>query len=178
MSRKRFHQTFYLLGTIAVATAMPLSHFVMGLACFLLLLNWIAEWNWREKRIRLRKNRQGLWFAAFFFVYAIGLIHATDWSAAGSDLLAKLTFLFSPLIITTSKPFKSRDLQYIFTAFIFATLIGCCWNFGYAQTHTLDNIRQMSRFIDHIRFSLCLSSSASTTCYILQTRKDFFDTFT
>ena len=159
MSRKRFHHTFYLLGTIAATIAMPLSHFIMGLACFLLLLNWIAEWNWREKRIRLRKNRQGLWFAAFFFVYAIGLIHVTDWSSAGSDMLSKLTFLFAPLIITTSKPFKSRELHYIFTAFIFATLIGCCWNFGYAQTHNLDNFRQMSRFIDHIRFSLCVVMS-------------------
>ena len=159
MSRKRFHQTFYLLGTIAVVVAMPLSHFVMGLACFLLLLNWIEEWNWREKQIRLRKNRQGLWFSAFYLVYAIGLVHVTDWSAAGSEMLSKLTFLFSPLIITTSKPFKSRELQYIFTAFIFATLIGCCWNFGYAQTHELDNFRQMSRFIDHIRFSLCVVMS-------------------
>lgn len=156
MSRKRFHQTFYLLGTIAAAVAMPVSHFVMGLACFLLFLNWIAEWNWREKRIRLRKNRQGLWFAAFYLVYAIGLIHVSDWGAAGKEMLSKLPFLLSPLVVITSKPFKTRELRYIFSAFILATLFGCCWNFGYAQTHTLDNIRQMSRFIDHIRFSLCV----------------------
>ena len=167
MSRQRFHHSFYLLGIITLAVAMPLSHFVMGLACFLLFLNWIAEWNWREKRIRLRKNRQGLWFAAFYLVYAIGLIHVTDWSAAGKEMLTKLPFLFSPLVIITSKPLKNRELRYVFGTFIIATLFGCCWNFGYAQTHTLDNIRQMSRFIDHIRFSLCVVLSIVFCIHLL-----------
>lgn len=156
MSRAQFHRTFYLLGTIAVAVAMPLSHFVMGLASFLLFLNWLAEWNWREKRVLLRKNRQGFWFAAFYLVYAIGLVHVTDWGAAGKEMLSKLPFLLAPIIIISSKPFKSRQLYYIFGAFVMATLIGCCWNFGYAQTHVLANFREMSRFIDHIRFSLCV----------------------
>ena len=156
MRRKTYHHYFYLFGIMALAVAMPLSHFVMGLACFLLFLNWIAEWNWREKRIRLRKNRQGLWFAAFYLVYAIGLIRVTDWGAAGKEMLTKLPFLLSPLVVITSKPLKSKELRSVFTAFILATLFGCCWNFGYAQTHVLDNMREMSRFIDHIRFSLCV----------------------
>ena len=156
MHRKTYHHYFYLFGIMALAVAMPLSHFVMGLACFLLFLNWIAEWNWREKRIRLRKNRQGLWFAAFYLVYAIGLIRVTDWGAAGKEMLTKLPFLLSPLVVITSKPLKSKELRSVFTAFILATLFGCCWNFGYAQAHVLDNMREMSRFIDHIRFSLCV----------------------
>ena len=159
MSRTRFHQTFYLLGTLTVAAAIPLSHFLMGLAPFLLLLNWLAEWNWKEKRILLRKNRQGLWFSAFYLVYAIGLIHVTDWGAAGNEMLSKLPFLLSPIVVITSKPFDNKELRWIFGTFVLATLFGCCWNFGYAQTHTLSNFREMSRFIDHIRFSLCVTLS-------------------
>lgn len=159
MSRKSFHQTFYLLGTIAVIVALPLSHFLMGLASFLLFLNWLAEWNWQEKQRYLRKNRQGLLFSAFYLVYAIGLVHVTDWAAAGSDMLSKLPFLLSPLVIISSKPFNNRQLQYIFSSFILATLIGCICNFTYAQTHVLEDYRQMSHFIDHIRFSLCVVMS-------------------
>lgn len=159
MNRKTFHQTFYLLGTIALAVAMPLSHFVMGLACFLLFLNWVAEWNWREKRRFIRRNRQGIWFAAFYLVYAIGLIHVHDWGAAGKEMLSKLPFLFAPLVVISSKPFKNKQLHFIFGSFILATLIGCIWNFTYAHTHVLDNFREMSRFIDHIRFSLCVVMS-------------------
>lgn len=159
MSRRNFHQTFYLLGTIAVAVAIPLSHFLMGLACFLLSLNWLAEWNWREKQRFFRKNRQGIWFAAFYVVYAIGLVNVTDWSAAGKEMLNKLPFLLGPIVVITSKPFNSRQLQSIFGSFILATLIGCIWNFIYAQTHDLGNIREMSCFIDHIRFSLCVVMS-------------------
>ncbi|MBP5497053.1 MAG: O-antigen ligase family protein [Bacteroidales bacterium] len=159
MRRADFHNLFYLLGTVTLAAAIPLSHFLMGLAPFLLLLNWIAEWNWKEKRIRLRKNRQGLWFAAFYLVYAIGLIHVTDWNAAGKEMLGKLPFLLTPIVVITSKPFNNRQLHWIFGAFVLATLFGCCWNFGYAQTHTLNDFREMSRFIDHIRFSLCVTFS-------------------
>lgn len=157
--RQSFHQTFYLLGTIAVAVAMPLSHFLMGLACFLLFLNWLFEWNWQEKQRLASQNREGIWFALFYIIYAIGLVHVTDWGAAGKEMLTKIPFLLAPIIIISSKPFKNKQLQLIFSTFILATLVGCIWNFIYAQTHELENFRQMSRFIDHIRFSLCVAMS-------------------
>lgn len=138
---------------------MPLSHFLMGLACFLLFLNWLFEWNWQEKQRLLSRNREGLLFSAFFLVYAIGLIRVTDWGAAGTEMLSKVLFLLAPIIVISSKPFRSRQLQLIFSTFILATLIGCLLNFIYAQTHELGNFREMSRFIDHIRFSLCVVMS-------------------
>ncbi|MBO7630627.1 MAG: O-antigen ligase family protein [Bacteroidales bacterium] len=159
MRRADFHRSFYLLGTATLAVAMPLSHFLIGLASFLLFLNWIAEWNWSEKRSFLNRNRQGLWFAAFYLVYAIGLVHTTDWGEAGKEMLGKLPFLLSPIVVITSKPLNSNELRFVFSAFIIATLFACCWNFAYAQTHTLENFREMSRFIDHIRFSLCVVMS-------------------
>ncbi len=159
MRRKAFHQTFYLLGIIAVAVAMPLSHFLMGLACFLLFLNWIAEWNWQEKSRLTSQNREGFLFAFFYIIYAIGLIHVTDWNAAGKEMLTKLPFLLAPIIVISSKPLKNKQLQIVFSAFILATLIGCGWNFIYAQTHELENFRELSRFIDHIRFGLCVVMS-------------------
>lgn len=159
MTRKSFHQTFYLLGTVAAVVALPLSHFLMGLSSFLLVLNWLAEWNWQEKKRYWQRNRQGLLFPAFYLVYAIGLVNVTDWGAAGSDMLSKLPFLLSPLIIISSKPFNKRQLQLIFSSFALATLIGCICNFTYAQTHVLEDYRQMSHFIDHIRFGLCVVMS-------------------
>ena len=159
MRRKAFHQTFYLLGTIAVAVAMPLSHFLMGLACFLLLLNWLFEWNWQEKQRLSSQNREGLLFSFFYIVYAIGLVHVNDWGAAGKEMLSKLVFLLAPIIVISSKPFKSKQLQLIFSAFILATFIGCIYNFIYSKTHVHSNFREMSRFIDHIRFGLCVVMS-------------------
>lgn len=157
--RQSFHQTFYLIGLIAIAVAMPLSHFLMGLACFLLFLNWLFEWNWQEKQRLVSRNREGLKFAAFYLVYAVGLIHVTDWGAAGSEMLSKVSFLLAPIIVISSNPLKGKQLQLVFSTFILATLIGCVLNFIYAQTHELENFREMSRFIDHIRFSLCVVMS-------------------
>ena len=112
MSRRQsFHQTFYLLGLIAVAVAMPLSHFLMGLACFLLFLNWLFEWNWQEKQRLFSQNREGVWFSLFYLIYAIGLVNVTDWGAAGKEMLSKLPFLLAPIIVITSKPLKIKQLQ-------------------------------------------------------------------
>jgi len=173
MRRADFHHGFYLFGVMALAMSMPLSHFVMGLSSFLLLLNWIAEWDWQNKWHRIKENRQGLWFSAFYLVYAVGLVNVTDWGAAAHEMLTKLPFLISPLIVVSSKPFSKRELQYIFSAFAMATLIGCGWNFGYAQTHELANFREMSRFIDHIRFSLCVVLSVVFCVhYALQDSQD------
>ena len=168
MSRRQsFHQTFYLLGLIAVAVAMPLSHFLMGLACFLLFLNWLFEWNWQEKQRLVSQNREGIWFSLFYLIYAIGLINVTDWGAAGKEMLSKLPFLLAPIIIVTSKPLKSKQLQLIFSIFILATLVGCILNFIYAKTHEISNFREMSRFIDHIRFSLCVVLSIVFCIHLL-----------
>lgn len=159
LSRRQFHQTFYLVATMALAASLPLSHFMMGLSCFLIFLNWLCEWNWREKMERMRENMAFLPFSAFYIVFAIGLARTTDWQAAGSEMLSKITFLLAPIIIVTSKRLEKKELGAVFTVFIAATLAGCLWNTAYALSHSLSDHREMSRFIDHIRFALCVVMS-------------------
>lgn len=56
LSKQQFHTSFYFFATLVLAAALPLSHFLMGLVCFLIFLNWIAEWNWSEKLSKIRKT--------------------------------------------------------------------------------------------------------------------------
>lgn len=156
LSRADIHHGFYVLATGLLMASLPLSHFAMGLITFLLLLNWVAEWNWREKWERLRQNPQGLVFSALFVVMCIGLFKTDSWPNAGQYMLGNLSILFAPIIIISSKPFSKREMGWFAHAFIVATTIACLCSVGYWLTHEVRDIRSISLFIDHIRFSLCV----------------------
>lgn len=165
MSRIEFHQKLYVLIVAVLSAATVLSHFLMGLCTFLLLLNWLSEWNWKEKVSRIRHNKFCLPYAAFYLVFAIGLVNSTNLHEAAHEMLAYLIFLFAPIIIVSSKQLDDRELEFIFMTFVFATLFGCVWNLLYALSHDLQNYREMSRFIDHIRFGLCVVFSIVLSVY-------------
>ena len=156
LSRADFHHGFYVLATGLLLAFMPLSHFAMGLITFLLLLNWIAEWNWREKTQRIRENWQGLLYSALYVVICIGLIKTDNWYEAGQQMLGNLVLLFAPIIVISSKPFSDKEIRWLLNAFILGTLIGVICSLAYWFTHDVREIRQISIFIDHIRFSLCI----------------------
>ena len=155
-SRADIHHGFYVLATGVLMASLPLSHFVMGLVTFLLLLNWVAEWNWREKWDRVRQNPQGLVFSALFVVMCLGLFKTDNWHNAGQYMLGNLSVLFAPIIIISSRPFSRREMNWFFHAFIVATTVGCACSVGYWLTHEVHDLRTISLFIDHIRFSLCV----------------------
>lgn len=139
-----------------MAISMPWSHFFMGLSSFVLLLNWLAEWNWMEKWKRMVENRQGLVFAGLFVVCLLGLIKADDGGRAFSFLLDKIPLLFIPLIIITSQTVSKKEMAWVVNGFILSTVYGCFGALAYWATHAVSDMREISQFIDHIRFSLCI----------------------
>lgn len=150
---------FYLLGIILVMISLPVSHFLMGLSTFLLLLNWIAEWNWRDKWARLKQHKGFLVFSFLFVFLLLGLIRANDPAGMLHKLTAKLVLFFAPLIVATTEPLTRKERTWTFAAFVFSTLFGCLYSLWFWHAHPVHNVREISTFIDHIRFSLCVVMS-------------------
>ncbi len=156
MRRRNIHHIIYIVGLMALVACLPLSHFGIGLCAFIVFLNWIAEWNWKEKWSLLQQNREGLLFAGLFVFCLLGLIRTENWAVAGHNLLSKVPLLIAPLIVITSKPLSKKELYWICLTFVLSTLFCCCYSFLFWLTHTVTDIRRISLFIDHIRFSLCI----------------------
>ncbi len=167
ITRLTLHRLIYFVGLLVLLASFPLSHFMMGLCAFLLFLNWIAEWNWQEKLALLKTNRQGLLISAFYLVCCIGLIRTDNWSAASHQLLANLPILFAPVVIVTTRPLNRNGFQLALGAFIIGTLAGCFVSIGYLLSHEVADMRFISRFIDHIRFSLCVVLSIVFSVYLI-----------
>ena len=150
-----------------LVASMPLSHFLMGLTSFILFLNWLAEWNWKEKWTNLKANSEGLVFAGLFVVCLLGLLKTEDWAFASHNLLSKLPLLFAPIVIITTRQFSKKELNWVMNAFVVSTVFCCVCSIFYWMSHTVSNIRQISIFIDHIRFSLCIDLSIVFCFYFL-----------
>ena len=139
-----------------IACSIPLSNYVMSMGGIFLSVNWFLEWNWGKKWEMLKTNRLAIILSLFFFVCCFCLIKTDNWSIGIDNLLSKLPLLYTPIIIATSKPLNGRDQRIIIIGFIGSVLFGTICSFIYMLTHNIANIREISVFISHIRFSLCI----------------------
>ncbi|MCR4964389.1 MAG: O-antigen ligase family protein [Bacteroidales bacterium] len=155
-SRTDIHYSIYVLGLMMVVISLPLSHFLMGLSTFVLFLNWVAEWDWKEKWQRICNQKVGFVFGALYLFLFLGLIRNQNWPDAGRELLAQLPLIFMPVLLTTSRPLTRKATRFIFHSFIYSTLFCCLCSWIFWAVNNVTEMRDISLFVDHIRFSLCV----------------------
>ena len=138
---------------------MTTSVFLTNLLWVLLLVNWIAEWDWREKFAAVRQNRLLQAFLVLAAVHLLWFLGAQDIPYALHDLQKKLPLLVIPLVVLTSRPLTRKELINLGICYtgtiLVVTIVGL---FRYL---TLDGLpyRDIVPNISHIRFGLnvCLS---------------------
>lgn len=162
--RSRFHRTAYISLLCLLAVCMTTSVFATNLAWVLLLANWVAEWNWRDKFADFRHNYLLHAFMALLAVHAVWLIGTENLTYALFDLQKKLPLFALPLIIlTTAPPNREESLCiggcYVTTIFVVTAI-------GLVRYLTIADLpyREIVPFISHIRFSLniCLALALLT----------------
>lgn len=138
---------------------MTTSVFFTNLLWVLLVVNWVVEWNWKEKFSDFRHNYLLQAFLAVGAVHLLWLIGTDNIHYGLYDIQKKIPLLAIPLVILTTKPLSRRELLPVgiaYTATIFVmTLIGL------ARYLTIPDIpyRNIVPHISHIRFGLniCLT---------------------
>ena len=121
-----FNVMFALL-LLATAT-LPLTNYLMLPIAFLLLLNWIGEWNWREKIQNLRawKATPLLICSTLIFLMLIpGILISCNKSEATSAFECSLWIAVAPLILLTTNPSKltRKHIQIALGVFVSGTIV-------------------------------------------------------
>ena len=152
--KKEYHSYIYIFGLILLAASLTLSQILMSIAEFILVFNWLAEGNFREKYLRLTKNNAVLGYLLIFMLHVAGLFYTHNFSFAMDDIRIKLPLLALPVIIATT-PYISRKVLFTIllvhiTATFSASVVGVVIFF----TQQIDDMRDISILISHIRFSL------------------------
>ncbi|NQU81937.1 MAG: hypothetical protein HQ543_10495, partial [Bacteroidetes bacterium] len=154
------HLNIYFLGLILIAVSLPLSKFVLSVSIFILLGNWILEGEFKKKLNILKSRRSVLIFSLIVIIHIIWLLKTGDIHSGLHDIQIKLPLLALPLIIGTSRGLEKKQvsiiLLFFITAVTIASLIIAFIFFGFSGI-AVDNIKEASVFISHIRFSLMVN---------------------
>lgn len=117
-------------------------------------INSVLEWNWKQKWERLKSNKLLPYLISFPVLYAIGFINTDLWENGVNSLLMKLPLLIIPLVISTTAPLAKIEIKLIFGGYIGSLLFTTIYSSIYLLIKPIQDIREISVFISHIRFSL------------------------
>ncbi|MEI6124726.1 MAG: O-antigen ligase family protein [Bacteroidota bacterium] len=154
--KTEYHKAFYILGLLAMAVSVTLSLYVMSLAQFWLMLNWLAEGRLKQKFKTFFQNKAALAFFGIYALHLLGLLYTYNFSFAAADLRIKLPLLGLPIIMASSQALNRRTINYILLFHVSASFLSTLSSLYIFFTQTITDMRQLSVFISHIRFSLNL----------------------
>jgi hypothetical protein len=153
------HKNIFLFGIILIAVGMPLSRFLVSVSYFVLLGNWIIERNYVSKWNTLKTSKTFWAFIAIYLFYVIGLLWTSDYAYGIKDLRTKLPMLLLPLLFYTSPKITKKDYHLVMHVFVLACITAsfCSMAAYFGILHKkAHNVRDISLFESHIRFSLMI----------------------
>lgn len=149
----------FLFGLILIAVGMPLSRFLVSISYFVLLANWLVERNFISKWNTLKTSKTFWAFVGIYLFYVIGLLWSTDYAYGLKDLKTKLPMLWLPVLFFTSPPLQKKEYHVVMHFFVLACITAsfCSLAAYFGILHKrVHNVRDISLFESHIRFSLMI----------------------
>lgn len=124
-----FNVFFFLL--LAAAATLPFSTWIMLPIVGIQLVNWIWEWNWKEKWNTLRENASPLTIFVLLSMYLLviyGFFLSYNKSRAMAAFDCYLWFLAAPLFLLTQKRrnLTNSRIHMIFMFFAISTVLHLC----------------------------------------------------
>lgn len=160
--RKAIHTTIYFALLLAMAVSLPLSKALMSIVPGFLMFNWLVEGQFKTKLQRLKEKKSILLIISVFFIYLIGLLWTNSMKWGMHDVKIQLPLLILPLVIGTSSQLNYQQVKriiYTFSAAVTIASLCSIWVFLGLSGKTIQDPREMSLFISHIRFSLLINIS-------------------
>ncbi len=173
MKRLQIHHGIFVLLTAALCAAIPLSNYVMSMMLLFITANWLIEWDFKAKWQRLKENRSILLALLFMLVFSLGFIRADDFAVALDYWVTKLPLFMAPVLFVSSQRPNHKELNFILLCFILSVLYASVFSTIFYVSHEVQDIREISVFISHIRFSLCIDVAIVLLLYYAFKEKDW-----
>jgi len=162
------HTLFYYWGLVLMVVSLPFSEFLLSISFFVIVINWILEGDFKRKLQILKKRKSIYVFLIVYLIHIAALIYSVNFEFAIHDLKIKLPLLLLPIVIGTSKPLKFYKIKYIllwFIAAVFAASLVCSFIIFGVVDYPINDFREVSIFISHIRFSLMINMAIFSLLY-------------
>jgi hypothetical protein len=173
---KFIHHYIYIFGLIVLSVGLPFSLFLMSASQFILIGNWILEGNYKNKLLKYYNNKEALLISGIFLLLIPGIFYSENTQEAIKIAKINLPFLLLPFIFSSTNKLEKEEFNFIILIHIlsvFTAMVSCAalglplWLNG-----SLSDIRQISIFISHIRFSMMITFSIFIGIWFL---KNYFN---
>lgn len=154
MFKEEFHRWVFLVGLGLLLAGLPLSLYLMSVSQLMLSVNWLLEGRFRKKWHSFRAQPEAGIFLLIFLLHVIWLWNTRDFDYALKDLRTKLPLLALPIILATAKPVSRGTLKHLLLVYVAAVLFGSFRSTAIWLTQEVIDVREISVYISHIRFSL------------------------
>ena len=165
----------YLLGLLMVAVGLTLSPFLMGMSQFWLVLVWLVDGivtrDFKQKLSRFWHNKAAVLLVAFYLMHVVGLLWTSDFEYAMKDLRVKLPILVMPFVLSSLEPLDRKRFDLVMLVYVLSVFIATQFSFFRYVRHDYEDVREISRFISHIRFCLNIVFSKAVIGYYLYKRR-------
>ena len=169
---RQYEPAAWFLGLAMMAASLTLSPFMMSVSQFFLLAVWLFLGDpLRDKLHRFFHNPIAIVVISIYLLHLLGLIHTANFEYALHDLRVKLPLLVFPLLLASVKPLEQRTLDLVLLIYVIAVLVATGISYSAYLRHDYDDIRDISRFISHIRFCLNIVLVMGIIGYYLFTRR-------
>lgn len=118
---------------------------------------------------RFFHNKIAVVLVSLYLLHIIGLLYTSDFQYAFKDLKVKLPLLVLPLVLSSVKPLDKKRFDLLMLLYVASVFVATCISFGTFLQHEYSDIREISRFISHIRFCLNIVLAISIVGYYLFT---------
>ncbi len=174
MFGKEVHSRIFFISLACLAASLPLSVFTTSLFQIVLAGNWLIEGRFMEKW-KLFRNRKSIWFIlSIYIIFLLGLLYSHDFQYAIHDLRIKLPLLLLVVIMGTSSTISKIELKWILLALVAGVFIGSVSSMS-VLLGVIDipfkDMREISLFVSHIRFSLLINVSVFSLAYMIFDRE-------
>ena len=142
-----------------IPIGMPTSNVIMSVGAFIILGAWLLETDWKNKWICLKSNPFSWLVLGLFLIHLLGLIYSDNLKYALNDIRIKLPLFIFPIVMASMPAVSDYYKKIILLLFISTVLMSTFISFNFYLFHynpAIDDVRNISKFVSHIRFGLML----------------------
>ena len=167
----------YYAGLLLLTASLPLSKFAMSISQFMIVGGWLFSGNIASRLRTFTKSKPALLLVSIFLLHLIGLAYTTDFNYAFKDIRIKLPLLLLPVILSSAERISEKQFNGILLALIAgtftSTMISMMILLGWLN-YPVNDIRDISIFISHIRLSLLCCLSVFAIIWLLSRKSSPF----
>ncbi len=158
-------------GILLITASLPLSKFGMSLGQFIIAGGWLLGGSIGAKFAKAFRQPVVWVLWGIYFLHLLGLWNTVNFDYALTDLRIKIPMFLMPLFFSSMNPLTAKQYRTVLIVLIAATLtsslISVCIYLNIIH-RTVNDIRDISIFISHIRLALMVCISITSCLWFIR----------